>query len=194
MYGGTPNAPTLVSSEDWNQPRCWSEPSRYMSAGQRSPSSERCLSTLWCETPDSHHTSRISGSGSRSSTPAPHLAQHVPAGRYSAGFFLNHASAPSRSNRSITASNVSALATVSPHFEHVNTGMGTPHERWREMHQSGRSATMAPMRLDAHAGIHSTSFSIAAVAASRRPVLSMDTNHWLVARKMTGSWQRQQCG
>jgi hypothetical protein len=28
---------TEVMSEDWNQPRCWSEPSRYRSAGARSP-------------------------------------------------------------------------------------------------------------------------------------------------------------
>ena len=72
--------------------------------------------------------------------------------------------------------------------------MGTPHERWREMHQSGRSATMDPIRFEAHAGIHSTSFSMALSAFSRRLFLSMDTNHWSVARKMTGSWQRQQCG
>ena len=77
---------------------------------------------------------------------------------------------------------------------HLNTGMGTPHERWREMHQSGRSATMLPMRFFAHAGIHSTSPSMAFSALSRREFLSMDTNHWSVARKMTGSWQRQQCG
>src|SRR3954463_2794948 len=28
--GATPRVPQLSSSEDWNQPRCWSEPSRYM--------------------------------------------------------------------------------------------------------------------------------------------------------------------
>ena len=71
-----------------------------------------------------------------------HAGHFVPAGRYSLGSRVNHASDPSRSNRSITASNVSAVATVSPQRVHLNTGIGTPHERWREMHQSGRSATI----------------------------------------------------
>ena len=52
----------------------------------------------------------------------------------------------------MTASKVSSVATVSPHFLHLNTGMGTPQLRWREMHQSGRSATMDPMRLTAQPG------------------------------------------
>ena len=33
LNGGLPVAPRLGSSESWNQPRCWSEPSRYRSAG-----------------------------------------------------------------------------------------------------------------------------------------------------------------
>src|SRR5262245_26063254 len=28
LYGARPDTPTLVVSEDWNHPRCWSEPSR----------------------------------------------------------------------------------------------------------------------------------------------------------------------
>ena len=94
----------------------------------------------------------------------------------------------------MTASNVPSSATVEPHFAHLNTGMGTPHERWRDMHQSGRSATMDEMRLRAHSGIHCTSLSMAMSASSRREFASIDTNHWSVALKMTGSWQRQQCG
>ncbi len=94
----------------------------------------------------------------------------------------------------MTASKVPSSATVLPHLAHLNTGMGTPQLRWRLMHQSGRSATMAPMRRLAHAGIHSTSSSMARSASSRSEFLSMETNHWSVARKMTGSWQRQQWG
>ena len=182
-----------VSSDDWNQPRCWSEPSRYMSAGKVRPSvSARWRQTLVCETPDSHHTSRMSFSG-MSSVP-PHTSHLVPRGRYSLGASVNQASAPLVLNSSITASKVSAVATVLPHLAHLNTGIGTPQLRWREMHQSGRSATMAPMRFLAQAGIHSTSELMARRASSRRAFLSMETNHWSVARKMTGSWQRQQCG
>ena len=107
---------------------------------------------------------------------------------------VNQASAPSVLNRSITASNVSAVATISPHLAHLNTGIGTPQLRWREMHQSGRSATIAPMRLTPQEGYQVTWLWIWSSAASRRPVFSIETNHWSVARKMTGSWQRQQCG
>ncbi len=33
LYGGRPSSIEAVSSDEWNQPRCWSEPSRYRSAG-----------------------------------------------------------------------------------------------------------------------------------------------------------------
>ncbi len=141
--GAAPYAPTLVSSDDWNQPRCWSEPSRYMFAGLRS--SGRVSSTLVCEQPDSNHTSTMSVSGLSSVEPQrPHA---VPAGRYSLGDLVNQASAPSVANSSSTAEKVSGVATVSPHTAHSNTGIGTPQARWRLMHQSGRSPTMPPMRL-----------------------------------------------
>ena len=94
LYGGTPYAPMLVSSDDWNQPRCWSEPSRYMSAGKRRPSASRCFNTLVCDTPLSHHTSRMSFSGV--SSVQPHVSHFTPRGRYSDGSRVNHASAPSR--------------------------------------------------------------------------------------------------
>ena len=41
--------------------------------------------------------------------------------------------------------------------QQVNTGTGTPHARCRLMHQSGRSPTMAEIRLTLQPGIHSTS-------------------------------------
>ena len=57
LNGATPRVPTASSSEDWNQPRCWSEPSRYRSAGQGRP---RASSTkAWVE-PDSNQTSTMS--------------------------------------------------------------------------------------------------------------------------------------
>ena len=52
-----PRVPTASSSDEWNQPRCWSEPSRYRSAGQGRP---RASSTkAWVE-PDSNQTSTMS--------------------------------------------------------------------------------------------------------------------------------------
>src|SRR5665648_622525 len=98
LNGGASYAPTLVSSEDWNHPRCWSEPSRYSSAGRCS--SERVSRTAVCETPLSHHTSTMSSSGL--STVPPHRGHAVPEGRYSAGSRMNHASAPSVSKRWMT--------------------------------------------------------------------------------------------
>ena len=83
--------------------------------------------------------------------------------------------------------------TVSPQSTQVKAGMGTPQLRWREMHQSGLPSTIEPMRLTACAGKKATCLS-ASSACSRRPVSSIETNHWLVARKMTGFLHLQQCG
>src|SRR5665213_2542223 len=80
--------------------------------------------------------------------------------------------------------------------------MGTPQMRWREMHQSGRVAIMLEMRSSPQLGSHVT-FLISAKARARKVVeepagfcigVSMLMNHCSVARKMTGLWQRQQCG
>jgi len=80
-----------------------------------------------------------------------------------------------------------------PQSSQSSTVIGTPQERWREMHQSGRWAIMPAMRSRPHAGIQRTR-SICSSAASRSPPSSIEMNHWLVARKMTGCLQRQQCG
>ena len=63
--------------------------------------------------------------------------------------------------------------------------IGTPHTRWREMHQSGRVAIMLEMRSSPQAGIHFTSLMASSVRA-RRSLRSMPTNHCSVARKMVG--------
>ena len=72
----------------------------------------------------------------------------------------------------------------------------------RDRHAPGALARDAPvgpvrdhaeMRLRPQAGIHSTR-SIASSDLRRRPVVSIETNHCSVARKMTGCLQRQQCG
>ena len=68
--------------------------------------------------------------------------------------------------------------------------MGTPQMRWREMHQSGRVATMLEMRSSPQAGSHFT-FLISSSARLRsvppwRVLPSMEMNHCSVARKMIG--------
>ncbi len=55
--------------------------------------------------------------------------------------------------RSITAWSRSA----SPVSRSTNTGIGTPQARWRLMHQSGRPATMLPMRLRPFSGMNRVS-------------------------------------
>ena len=40
---------------------------------------------------------------------------------------------------------------ASPHDVQSSAGIGTPHARWREMHQSGRFVTMLKMRSRPHA-------------------------------------------
>src|SRR6185437_7291555 len=92
-YGEQSRRPTALSSEDWNQPRCWSPPSVYRSAGKRSSGS--CSSTASQEAPDSNHTSRMSIS-LRKSLPL-QLGQVMFFGRRSATSRLYQASAPSLS-------------------------------------------------------------------------------------------------
>ena len=84
--------------------------------------------------------------------------------------------------------------------------MGTPQTRWREMHQSGRVWIMFDRRSSPHAGSHFTFLispsvrvraavsSLPATAARRMRGVSIEMNHCSVARKITGLWQRQQCG
>ena len=69
-----PRVASATSSELWNQPRYWSLPSRYMSAGQRQVRSQRGSTASWLE-PESNHTSRMSCSRSNDVPP------HVGAGR-----------------------------------------------------------------------------------------------------------------
>src|SRR6476661_2463934 len=73
-YGAELFSPVPTSSELWNQPRYWSPPSRYRSAGQGR--FQRSLSTArWLE-PESNQTSRMSVSLRNS--PPPHFAHVVP--------------------------------------------------------------------------------------------------------------------
>src|SRR5690606_8016412 len=67
LYGGRPYSMQPVSSDEWNQPRCWSEPSRYRSAGHASSSACEPLtawswppSTVACVVPESNQTSSVS--------------------------------------------------------------------------------------------------------------------------------------
>ena len=130
--------PSPISSELWNQPRCWSLPSRYRSAGQ--VSSGRNGSTASWLDPESNHTSRMLFS--RSNVAPPHFWHVRPAGTNSSMGRSYQASAPYSSNTVAACSTIAPVRTASPHFVQSSAGIGTPQARCREMHQSGRPDTM----------------------------------------------------
>src|SRR5674536_361136 len=107
-----------------------------------------------------------------------HMGQARPAGRNSWIGRSYHASAPCSAKTAAVRSASSVVRTASPHVTQSTAGIGTPQDRWREMHQSGRLASISVSRSSPHAGIHLTCRT-ASIAFSRRPVLSIATNHWL---------------
>ena len=115
-----------------------------------------------------------------------------------------HASAPYSSKTDAARSTSAGVRIASPHLVQSTAGIGTPQARWREMHQSGRFDSMLKRRSRPHAGIHVTSRSMASSAGLPQRLRcrprrstgspSIRMNHCDVARKITGLWQRQQCG
>ena len=101
---------------------------------------------------------------------------------------------PSASTRSATCCISSTeRGWISPVWRWVNSAIGTPQVRWREMVQSGRPSTMLWMRALPQVGNQPT-VSMAASASLRRLALSIEMNHCGVARNTTGVLWRQQCG
>ena len=103
------------------------------------------------------------------------------------------ASAPSRANSSTHRAEHLRSLQDSLQPSQKKTAMGTPHTRWREMHQSGRVAIMLEMRSSPQAGSHLTfliSSSARLSAACRRrslafhgdePLLGGAEDHRIVA-------------
>ncbi len=81
----------------------------------------------------------------------------------------------------------------------MNTAIGTPQARWREITQSGRDSIMPLMRFSPCGGTQRVT-SMACMARARKVSpgrsisLSMAMNHCGVLRKMTGFFERQECG
>src|SRR5580700_125678 len=208
--GARPRVPQLSSSDDWNQPRCWSEPSRYITVSSP-PSTLRLMparpgkctgssSTNACVEPESNQTSQISSTFFHSSLASePRKRSRAPS--------TYQASAPSCSNASamrwLTASSSRISAEPSP-FSRTNTAIGTPQARWREITQSGLLLIMPLMRFSPDCGTHWVT-EIACSARLRRVSpdfalpssaigLSIAMNHCGVLRKITGFFERQECG
>src|SRR5206468_10977961 len=147
----------------------------------------------WLE-PDSNQTSTISVS--LLNFVPPHLPHLAPAASASASG-VYQASAPKRPKKLITLRLSAGSFSGLPQPSHRNTAMGTPQTRWREMHQSGRVAIMLEMRSSPHAGSHFTFLISSSVRLRSVPPsngVSIEMNHCSVDRKITGLWQRQQCG
>ncbi|MNM99969.1 hypothetical protein D3C81_1125490 [compost metagenome] len=122
-YGAWLSMAQPVSSDEWNQPRCWSEPSRYRSA--RGPVSWPIgcepRRTCQCVVPESNQTSRVSLILSYCGASAPSS---------SAASSLNQASMPSTSTRLATSSISSTVrGCSSPLSLFRKNGIGTPQLR-----------------------------------------------------------------
>ena len=85
-------------------------------------------------------------SRSRSNVVPPHDGQVSPGGRNSSIGRSYQASALCCSKMSAARSISSGVRTASRQLVQSTAGIGTPHARWREMHQSGRFDTMLKMR------------------------------------------------
>ncbi len=96
--------------EDWNQPRYWSPPSRYTSAGYFRLS--RSLATAAQVEPESNHTSMMSFSLEKWFLP--HLGHWNPAGTSSSAVLSNQMLEPCARNRSATWAMVSGVTMDSP--------------------------------------------------------------------------------
>ena len=137
---------------------------------------------------------------SRSNAVPPHDGHAVPSGTNSASGRSYQASAPWTSKTPAARSISAGVSSTCWQAWQASAGIGTPHDRWREMHQSGRLASMLWMRSSPQAGIHCTPWIASSdCARSVRPPAAADSrsmamNHCDVARKITGLWQRQQCG
>src|SRR5271157_4273254 len=132
----------------------------------------------------------------------PQCGHLVPAGRMLSDSGVNQASAPDFLNNSTTFRLMAWSLSGLPQASHRKTAIGTPQTLWRDMHQSGRVWIMFASRSSPHAGSHFT-FLISSSVRVRRVSffdappgmgVSIEINHCSVARKITGLWQRQQCG
>src|SRR5579859_2963373 len=126
----------------------------------------------------------------------------VPAGRIVSDSGVNQASAPDFLKSSTTFRLTLLSFSGLPHPSHRKTAIGTPQTRCREMHQSGRVSIMFERRSSPQEGSHFTfliSERVRVRSVSFLPPppgmgVSIEMNHCSVARKITGLWQRQQCG
>ena len=108
-----PLVATPISRLLWNQPRNWSPPSRYISAGQR-PGLSSSMEAMWV-LPESNQPSRVSVSLVKCLPPQ--CGQAKPSGRSSAASSSNQALEPFSRKILLTDSIVSSVQTGLPQSE-----------------------------------------------------------------------------
>src|SRR5260370_36724465 len=97
----------------------------------------------------------------------PQCGHFVPAGRMVSDSEVDQASAPERAKSSTTLRLMAWSLSGLPQPSHRNTAIGTPHTRWREMHQSGRVWIMLEGASCPHAGCRFFFLFLAGVAGAR---------------------------
>ena len=110
LYGAWPLVATEVVIDELNQPRYWSLPSKYKSAGKLN-SGRVSRTPLWDE-PESNHTSMMSFSFVNSPFGLPGCVK--PSGNKSLASFSNQILEPCCSNKSATWFTVSFVMMMSP--------------------------------------------------------------------------------
>ena len=198
--GGAPRVPRPTSSELWNQPRCWSLPSRYMSAGH--VSSGRTAARPRGSSPN---RTRRRGCSSPARTPCRRTSGTQPGGHElvdrplvpRVGAVLSNTVAAllderRREDRFAAPRAVERRDRHAPRALARDAPVGAVRDHVVD-------AVVAPRRDPLHVVIDRVERRLAQRlrrAAIRRddrsPSIRM--NHCDVARKITGLWQRQQCG
>src|SRR6202011_3847922 len=82
----------------------------------------------------------------------PHLGHLAPGALKSLAGRRYQASVPSRAKISSVRFIEARSSITFAHASHFSAGIGTPHARWREIHQSGRVWVMLRMRSRDHGG------------------------------------------
>ena len=95
----------------------------------------------------------------------------------------------------------SSMSTEPSAFSLMNTVIGTPQARWREITQSGRLSIMPVMRFWPCSGTQRVTLIACSANRARSACaprfamsLSIAMNHCGVLRKMIGFFERQECG
>ena len=208
-YGARPRVPQLSSSEEWNQPRCWSEPSRYITvsappSGLRlmPASAGKCFGIFQHEgvgragiEPDVENVVDLLpvlvGAASRGS------ARAAPACVPGIGAFLLEGVGDALVDRVVLQDFGRAVGLLAHEHRdrHAPGALARDHPVGPALDHAG-DAVLAGGRHPARRLDLACSAMSRSVSPSQRPSigLSIAMNHCGVLRKITGFFERQECG